>query len=100
MRKPFFCDTTLCQWVISSGCFEEPSAFETSGTVTSVTWLHIPEDRYPQPQTTENFIIRSYLTTRINDCTELLLILKAASIVMQTNVLAVLRTLYSTEVTE
>ena len=99
MRTPFSCDRTLCHWVICSGRFEAPSAFETSGTVTSVTWLHIPEDSNPQPQTTENFIIRKYLTNRFNHCTEPLLILEAAAVVMHTNVLAVLRTLYSTEVT-
>jgi hypothetical protein len=64
-----------------------------------VTWLHIPEDSIPQPQTTENFMICKYLTNRINHCAELLLILQAASVFMQTYVLAVLRTQYATEAT-
>jgi hypothetical protein len=57
-----------------------------SGTVSSVTWFHIPEDSNPQPQTNENFMIRKYLTNRINQRTDLLLILETALSLMQTYV--------------
>jgi len=99
MCGPSSCDTNLCRWLICFQRFKQSSTFETSGTVTSVTWLHIPEDSIPQPQTNENFTICKYLTNRTNHCTELLLILQAASVVMQTYVLAGLRTQYATQAT-
>jgi hypothetical protein len=63
-----------------------------------VTWLHIPEYSNPKPQPSENLMIRKYLRNPINHCTEVLLILEAASSIIHIYVLTALRTIFSTEV--